>query len=438
MAARKASAEPGGVPSRPRLEGVQLERLRALLGLLGQGNEFYRGRLAKAGLDRKVASLGEFTARMPFTTKMDLVWDREEFPPYGSNLSFPLASYSRYCQSSGTTRGPLPTLDTAESWAAMLDCWDCVYEAAGVGTDAAVFFAFSFGPFLGFWTAFESATRRGNLSIPGGGLSSQARLQAMAAHAVEVLCCTPTYALRLGEVFSESRDEELADYRLGKIIVAGEAGGSIPEVRARIAELWKGAEVFDHHGMTEVGPVTYEHPEKPLSLCVIEEAYLAEVIDRETHLEVPPGGRGELVLTTLTRTASPLLRYRTGDLVEKAYFQPSGADEPVLSLAGGILGRVDEMLVIRGVNVYPTAVEKIIRGFPEVVEFQVVQTTRHSMAELEVAVETGKEHDEELVARISRELADAFTLRIPVRIAAPGSLPRFEFKSKRWVKRDGT
>lgn len=424
---------------RSRTEAAQLAKLRELLRDAREHNGFYRPRLEAAGLGGDIASLAEFSAKMPFTTKMDLVWDREEFPPYGSNLSRPLADYSRLCLSSGTTRGPLPWLDTAESWAAMLDCWDRVYEASGVGTDAVIFFAFSFGPFLGFWTAFDSATRRGNRAIPGGGLSSQARLQAMAAHGAEVLCCTPTYALRLGERFQQQEDEELRAYRLKKIIVAGEAGGSLPEVRDRLAELWNGAEVHDHHGMTEVGPVTCELPGSPGVLQVIEENHFAEVIDRETQEEVAPGERGELVLTTLARRDCPLLRYRTGDLVQKAYATPPGTGngEPAFCLEGGILGRVDEMVVIRGVNVYPTAVEKILRGFPEVAEFQVTETTRQSMAELEIAVEPVEPAPSDLdglADRIARELADAFTLRIPVRVVEPGALPRFEFKSRRWVK----
>lgn len=419
---------------RRRIETLQTERLAALLGELLKGNAFYRERLVKSGLGKGPLTLADFSAKMPFTSKMDLVWDREEFPPYGSNLTYPMTRYSRYCQSSGTTRGPLPSLDTAESWSAMLDCWDRVYEAAAVAVSEKVFFAFSFGPFLGFWTAFESATRRGNLSIPGGGLSSKARLEAMVAHEVEVLCCTPTYAMRLGELFASHHNDEIAAYRLKKIIVAGEPGGSIEAVRKRLSSLWKGARVFDHHGMTETGPVTFEHPDKPLSLCVIEEAYYAEVIDRETHREVEPGQCGELVLTTLTRTACPLLRYRTGDLVEKNFFEaPSGGD-PLFCLVGGVLGRVDDMVVIRGVNVYPTAVEKIIRGFPEVVEFQVIQTTSQSMAELTVMIEADVRTGSDLAGRIQCELADALTLRVPVEVVEAGALPRFEFKSQRWVK----
>ena len=256
----------------------------------------------------------------------------------------------------------------------------------------------------------------------------------MVTHEVEVLCCTPTYAMRLGELFSEHANDETAAYRLKKIIVAGEPGGSMPAVRQRLTELWKGARVFDHHGMTETGPVTYEHPDKPLSLCVLEGAYFAEVIDRDTHREVEPGQRGELVLTTLTRIACPLLRYRTGDLVEKTFFTAPGGAEPIFCLEGGILGRVDEMVVIRGVNVYPTAVEKIIRGFHEVVEFQVIEKTHQSMAELEVSIEADPRARPDLAERVAKELGDAFTLRIPVRMVESGSLPRFEFKSKRWVK----
>ncbi|MCB1086679.1 MAG: AMP-binding protein [Verrucomicrobiae bacterium] len=424
-------------PGRSEIESTQFSRLRALIAELRRGNAFYRDRLAEAEIDEKnLSSLADFSARMPFTSKMDIVWDREEFPPYGSNLTYPLSHYSRYCQSSGTTSTPLPWLDTNESWAAMLDCWDRVYDAAGVTTGDVIFFAFSFGPFLGFWTAFDAATRRGNLAIPSGGLSSQARLQVIFTNRATVLCCTPTYALRLGEVLSTLDPAETGDLAVKTIIVAGEPGGSIPEVRNRISALWRGARVCDHHGMTEVGPITYESPAQPLNLCLIEEAYYAEILDRDTEQEVAAGERGELVITTLTRTACPLLRYRTGDLVQKAWTEgPDG--RRILTLEGGILGRVDEMIVIRGVNVYPTALEKIIRGFPEVAEFQITQTTRHHMAELEVAVEphTTPPPHVNLEKRIAQALTNAFALRIPVRLVAPGSLPRFEFKSKRWVKR---
>ncbi len=424
---------------RREIEALQLKKLRGLISELSSGNAFYKSRLKEAGVDARIASLAAFVERMPFTSKMDVVWDREEAPPYGTNLTYPLSDYSRFCQSSGTTSGPLPWLDTNESWSAMLDCWDRVFEAAEVDSEQVIFFAFSFGPFLGFWTAFDAAVRRGNRSIPGGGLGSEARLRTMAMNEAKVLCCTPTYAMRLGEVrASLANDSELAgSLCVEKIIVAGEPGGSLPEVREKLESLWPGARVFDHHGMTEVGPVSYERTDEPMKLCVIEESYFAEVIDRETLREVESGEKGELVLTTLDRAASPLLRYRTGDLVEKGFLE-AGKDGSILALQGGVLGRVDEMVVIRGVNIYPTAIEKIIRSFPEVAEYQVIESTRDSMAELEIAVEpipSAAGVSEDLMQRIGRALANAFTLRIPVRIVEQGALPRFEFKSRRWVKR---
>ena len=421
---------------RGEIEKLQLEKLRSLIAELAAGNAFYQSRLKEAGVSAKLASLSGFVAKLPFTTKMDLVWDREEASPYGTNLTYPLAQYTRFCQSSGTTSGPLPWLDTEASWATMLDCWARVLDEAKAGTEEVIFFAFSFGPFLGFWTAFEAAIRRGNRSIPGGGMSSEARLRTMAANDVKVLCCTPTYAMRLGEVrASLAADEEISALTVGKIIVAGEPGGSLEEVRSKLGELWPGARVFDHYGMTEVGPVSYEREDQPMQLCVFEEAYFAEVIDRETLREVEEGEKGELVLTTLDRIACPLLRYRTGDLVEKKYFD-DGSGRKCLCLEGGVLGRVDEMVIVRGVNIYPTAIEKIIRSFPEVAEYQVIESTRDSMAELEIAVEpVGEQVDgEDLVQRIGRALANAFTLRIPVKLVGEGALPRFEFKSKRWVK----
>lgn len=429
---------------RVEIEKLQLQRLQTLVRELRVGNRFYQQKLSEAGVDEGIASLAAFSQAMPFTSKGEIERDREVAPPYGTNLTYPLDRYSRLCQSSGTSGAPLVWNDTQESWSALLDCWDEVYRAAGVSKADLVFFASSFGPFLGFWTAFESAARAGIRVLPGGGMSSVARLRAMAMHPATVLCCTPTYALRLGEVLAaEAGDEKLSGMAIGKVIVAGEPGGGIPQVRERLEHLWAGARVIDHHGMTEVGPVSYERLDRPMGLCVIEEAYYAEIVDRETLREVGEGEKGELVLTTLRRTACPLLRYRTGDLVKKGYFldesgtagQSGTAGRKILCLEGGILGRVDDMVVIRGVNVYPRAIESIVLGFPEVAEYQVIHSTRDSMDELEIAIEpvAGK-GDEALKERVGLALSSALTLRIPVKMAEPGSLPRFEFKARRWVK----
>ena len=403
---------------------IQLERLRALLAEILPRNRFVAQRLGDFGALRDLA---DFTARVPFTHKAELVADQAAHPPYGSNLTFPAAAYTRFCQTSGTTGHPLAILDTNESWQWMLGNWRRIYAAAGVAPGARVYFAFSFGPFLGFWTAFEAAATHGCLCLPGGGLSSAARVRAIIEHRAEVLCCTPTYALRLSEV---AREENIAlsAAEVRTIIVAGEPGGSVPAVRERIRAGWNGARVVDHYGMTEVGPVAYEDPEREGVLRIVEESHFVEVIEPGGAAPVPEGGVGELVLTPLGRQSWPLLRYRTGDLVKWS------RDAYGIALEGGIIGRADDMVVVRGVNIYPTAVEAVVRTIPEIGEYRVLVSRRGAMTELEVQIESP---DDTAAARLERALNQAFSLRIPVTRVAANSLPRFEMKARRWVGSEG-
>ena len=412
---------------RVRLRSNQWRKLRAIVMHLATSDSFYGKKFREWSVRVSAMNrLEDFVAKIPPTTKADILQDRIEHPPFGTNLTKPLSHYTRFCATSGTSTGqPMAWLDTPESWEAMLNCWRRVYEAAGLekGKDR-IFFAFSFGPFLGFWTAF-GAGARDYLVIPAGGLSSQARLEAMARYGVTVLCCTPTYAQRLGEMIGETSGIHHEDLCVRKIIVSGETGGSVPEVRKRIETLWRCA-VFDHHGMTEVGPVSYEMPGHPGTLCVMEDAYFAEVVHPTTLAEVADGECGELLLTTLDRTACPLLRYRTGDWVKKRTIDGH------LCLEGGMLGRVDEMAVIRGVNVYPSAIENILRQFPEVREFLIEQRQIDGMEELELLIEGAGAIAPDLPSHIQHRLRDTLHLRISVKVVEPGSLPKGEFKSKRW------
>ena len=412
---------------RVRLRSNQWRKLRSIVLNLATTDSFYGKKIREWELKvSRLNRIDDFIAQVPFTTKADIQADRADNPPFGTNLTRAIHQYTRFCQTSGTSTGhPMAWLDTPESWEAMLKCWQRVFEAAGLvkGRDR-IFFAFSFGPFLGFWTAYEAAAKD-YLVIPAGGLSSQARLEAMARYGATVLCCTPTYALRLGELIGESSGVERMSLRINKIIVAGETGGSVPEVRSRLENLWE-SRVFDHHGMTEVGPVSYEAEDMPRQLIVLEDAYLAEVVDPQTGKEVEDGECGELVLSTLDRTACPLLRYRTGDWVKKKLHRGR------LILDGGILSRLDDMVVVRGVNIYPSAVEAVVRHFPEVIEFMVEQRKVDAMDEIELLVEVDGNVAKPLLKKIESKLRDTFSLRIPVRLAEPGSLPRHEFKAKRW------
>jgi len=410
-----------------------LRKLNRLLELSIANNAFYRPRLDAIRTLLPLDLAETFSRMVPLTSKSEWIADQKLNPPYGTNLAFPLESYTRCHQTSGTTGAPMRWLDTPETWNAMLDAWGHVFQGAGTQRSDRVFFAFSFGPFLGFWTAFESAQKLGLFCLSGGSMSSETRLKAMLQNQCTVLCCTPTYAMHLGEVARDCGFKAGA-FNLHTIIVAGEPGGSLPAVRELLKKLWPTARVYDHHGMTEVGPVSYECPKHPCRLHVIKDAFVAEVIDPKSLEPIGPGEQGELILTTLDRIGSPLIRYRTGDLVEP---MPSGMCEcgsSDLALAGGIIGRCDDMVVVRGVNIYPSAVDQIVRECGGISEYRVDVKKVRNLAELEVTIEPDANVSEVdvLVDKISRSFQLALALRVPVKAVPLGSLPRFEMKAKRW------
>ena len=250
-----------------------------------------------------------------------------------------------------------------------------------------------------------------------------------------VLCCTPTYAIRLAEVAEEEKIS-LSEAKVKTLILSGEPGASIPGTRSRIETLWHGARVVDHHGMTETGPVSYGCPKKPGVLHVIESSYIAEIVDPEKGKAVEPGESGELVLTNLGRIGSPLLRYRTGDVVRAAANSPCECGTYDMALDGGILGRTDDMLVVRGVNVYPSAIEELVRASGDVAEYRVEVQTDRALPEIKIQVEPvpGCASEAGLAERLETAMRTAFNLRVTVSVVPSGNLPRFEMKAKRWVR----
>jgi phenylacetate-CoA ligase len=402
---------------------VALAKINSLLSAILPANGFYAEKLGDL---RRVESLAEFAALVPFTTKDELAADHEAHPPYGRTLSYPLETYTRFHQTSGTRGKPMAWLDDYAGWAWILESWQWVWTNAGAMPGQSAFFPFSFGPFIGFWAAFEAAAEMGIRSIPGGGLSSEDRLRLIATHRPELMACTPTYALHLAEV-GKRMGLKVGDLGMQILVVCGEPGGSIPQVRERIEGEW-GARVVDHHGMTEVGPVTVSDPKNQDLLRIYYPSYYPEVINPESGENVARGEIGELVLTTLGRYASPLIRYRTGDLVKPV--ATAGMDPAEFALEGGIIGRADDMVVVRGVNVYPSAIEAVVRSVDGVGEYQVEVDERGAMPEIRLVIEnsTSEAAERELETR----LRALFSMRIPVRAVTSGTLPVFEVKAQRW------
>lgn len=417
--------------NRPTLTALQEQRFRALLDIVPR-NGFYAAKFRAAGLDTARLTLANLP-QLPFTTKAELLADQLEHPPYGRVLTYPREDYCRLHQTSGTSGKPLRWLDTPASWDALLGCWETMFRIAGIGRGDRLFFPFSFGPFLGFWTAFHTASRLGLLTLPGGGMSSSARLRFLLDHEATVVCCTPTYALRLAEV-AAAEGVDLVGSPVRLVIVAGEPGGSIPATRSRIEQAW-GARVLDHNGLTEVGPTGIECLPNPAGLHLLESDYLVEVIDPQTGAARPPGEAGELVLTNLGRLGSPVIRYRTGDLV-RCSATPCPCGLPFVRLEGGVLGRTDDMILLRGNNLYPAALEAVIHRFADVAEYRVEVDQSSALAELRIEVEPCAGIDPAgLAERVSRAVRDAFWFRAEVIAVAQGALPRFDMKARRIVRK---
>lgn len=411
---------------RAALLELQLEKLRRLLEAILPRNPFWSRKLA-AFRPSELRSL-EDLARLPFTTKEELARDQEAHPPYGTNLTVPPERCVRMHQTSGTRGRPLRWLDDRESWEWILSCWGRIYRTVGLRPDDRLVFAFSFGPFLGFWAGFDGAQRMGNLCLAAGGLTSSARLRFLLDHRATVVLSTPTYALRLAE-HAEAEGLDLAGSPVRMLIVAGEPGASIPATRRRIETAW-GARLFDHYGMTEIGSLGIECPQQPGGFHLLETECVAEIVDPATGGLLPAGREGELVLTNLGRLASPLLRYRTGDRVV-ADPAPCPCGRILMRLRGGVLGRADDMIIVRGTNVYPSAVEAVLRRFPDVAEFRIVVSPAGLVLEVEPRpgpVPAG------LADRLVEAVRAELLLRPEVALVGSGTLTRGEMKSQRVVR----
>jgi phenylacetate-CoA ligase len=404
-------------------------RFRELLAQMLPCNRFYARKYTALNFDPEGFREPTDLRCLPFTTKAELIADQREHPPYGEILTYPLERYSRLHQTSGTTSGKaLCWLDTPESWSNLLRCWQDSFPYMGLTANDRFFFPFSFGPFIGFWSAFEAAGQAGFLCIPGGGMTSTARLRMLMDHEATIVCCTPTYALHLAELAAKE-GIDLAGSAVRAVIVAGEPGGSIPATRQRIESVW-GARVFDHYGMTEVGPVAVEMVETPRNMALLSDHYIAESIAPDGDKPVADGEIGELVLTNLGRVGSPLIRYRTGDLVRFRFAHVGSAERLILD--GGIHGRTDDMIHLRGNNLYPAAVEAVVRRFPEVVEFRIVVDQRGSLPDLRLEIEpVAIANGSVLAEAVGRAVRDELLFRVEVVAVAPGDLPRFEMKARR-------
>lgn len=405
---------------REELRSRQLERFNELIETILPHNKFYAKKFGAVPLPLKS---WDDLARLPFTFKEELVAPAEG-SEFAANLTWPPSNYVRFHQTSGTRGKPMAVLDTFEDWQWWLGTWQYVLDSAEIERKDRVLFPFSFGPFIGFWSAFEACLSRGCLVIPTGGLRTLARLELLRLSRANVMFCPPSYVMRMAEVAAENQIDP-ASLHVRRIIVSGEPGGSLPDVQRRIASAWK-ARVIDHAGASEVGPWGFADPEGR-GLFVNESEFLPEFLSLSSGEAAKEGELSELVLTSLGRAGSPVIRYRTGDLVRPVW-ELQGECRFVL-LDGGVLGRADDMLVVRGINIFPSSIDQIVRAFPEVVEYRATVVKHGEMDALQVEIEDRLEDP----SRVARDLHLRLGLKVDVQCVPAGSLPRFEGKGKRFI-----
>lgn len=410
---------------REQLRELQLVKLRRLCQWAAARSPFYRRSFAAHGFEVGQLRGWDDLRRIPMLTRAEWATSQEEI------LAVPPASAVRVHTTSGTTgAGPLRAIDTRADWAWAAEMWAYAIWACGIrpGVDTA-YLAFGYGSFIGFWGLHHGFERVGVLTVPGGAQPTATRVRHIVSFGATVVASTPTYALRLAQE-AVALGVDLADSPVRRLILSGEP--CPPQTRALLERLW-GAETFDTAGMTEIGSIfCFECSHHPGGDHIIEDHVLEEVVDSAGN-PLPYGEAGERVVTSFGRAAIPLIRYRTADLVRKVPAGECSCGRTGDLYAGGVLGRVDDMLLVRGTNVYPSAVEGVVREFGEVGEFQVrVFRTESLRDEIALRVECGEQSWPELRRGLHARLAeDHEGLNFQVERAEPGELPRFELKARR-------
>ena len=421
---------------RPDLDRLKLHKLRGLCEWAQARSPFHRRKFEQAGFSPDQLNSLDDLSRIPIMTRDEWMANQAEKPLFGDLITGPRENAIRYHLTSGTSgRQPLRVLDGTKDWEWIAEMWCYGFWGFGVRPTDTVFFAFSYGSFIGFWGAHYCCEKIGALVLPSGNMTTENRVRQIVEMDATTVCATPTYALRMAQVARE-HDLDLPGSAVDKLIVSGEPAGSIPAVKKMLEDQW-GAKCGDTAGMTEIGTIMiFECSHQPGGTHIIEDHFIEEVVNSETLEPVGYGELGERVVTSFGRGFIPLLRYRTGDQVKKVPADTCDCGRNGDIYEGGIMGRADDMKLIRGTNVYPRAVEAIVREYDAIDEFQ-IRIWRKDNVQDEITVQIefkpdAEGHSDEVVKALGKDLASNHEgLRFNVEKAEAGSLPRFELKAKR-------
>ena len=417
--------------SREDLEALQLERLQALVKRVYQKIPFYKESFDKAGINPEdIKSLADLT-KLPFTVKQDM---RDAYP-FGL-FAVPRKDVVRVHCSSGTTGTATVvgyTQKDLENWG---DCFARALYGAGCGPDSTLQIAYGYGLFTGGLGAHNGGERAGCTVLPMSTGNTKRQVRLMKDFDVDCLCCTPSYALNIAEVAQEE------GYNVHEFPIHAGILGAEPCSEATRAEIEQkmGIQVYDIYGLSEVmGPGVACECEKQHGLHVCEDQFIIEILDPKTLQPVPDGEWGEVVFTTLCKECSPLVRYRTRDISRILVGECECGR--TFRRMDRIAGRTDDMMILRGVNVFPSQIEEEIVSFPEIApQYQLILTTKGTLDHAELRVETVPEFPfdeirrlEKLKKDLQKALKENLQIAVDVKIVEPKTIERAEGKAKRII-----
>ena len=424
--------------TKSELRALQLRRVQAALAHAWEHSPFYRRRMESCGVaPDRILSLEDYYQKFPITRRGDLERDQLENPPFGTRHAMSLEAALRYHSTSGTTgKPPVRAFDSERDWLWGGDAWAASLYNFGVRPNDVVMVAFGYGSFIGFWGAHYAFEKIGCRVHPTGSMDTKTRIQMMLDLNVTVLCCTPSYAIRLLHVAHEEGIDLAARSQVNMVVVAGEPGASIASTRD-IIEKGFNAYLGDFMGTTETaGLMASTCSRRCGGLHINEDRFLGEVVNPTTLEPVGYGQKGMMVVTPLIKEAMPLFRYATNDIVVMEPGSCCSCGRTLDLFMGGILGRYDDMVKVRGVQLTPQMIEEIVRAFPAVEEFfstaQSLEGLDTLLIQLEFRPETDSASAERTVRDIKQQVKKNIGLSPEVRVEAHNTLPRFELKARRF------
>lgn len=420
---------------RDELRTLQGKKLQAIVRHAWDRSPFYRKKFEEANLHPDNIRSVDDVGKIPFATKDDLRTDQQDHPPWGSMVTLPVEKCQRIHMTSGTTGQPMRVLDTAGDWSNFVHAHARMLWAYGVRDHDMVMPAFGFGPFIGFWATYYAAEKIGCTLLATGGFRTEQRINALTTYPVTAMGCTPSYAIYMAEEAKKRGIDLRKDAKIRITWHTGEPGGGIPAVVKKVEDAY-GCKAFDFIGSTEIGPWGFNCEFQSGLTHLNDDFVLAEVLDLETDRPVEPGKTGELVLTNLYRQATPFIRYRTRDIVRVAD-RTCPCGRTLSALEGSVLARLDDMKKVRGVLIYPSRIEEIVRAFREVEEYQVIFRRVQGLDEIIIKVDPaadldGNSHDD-VKQSLEKALHVGINIRVTVEFVEHGSLPRWDHKAKRVV-----